>query len=162
LPNVDFSDLEAEILEVEPVDILYITSNGNQDPLDIAEVLANDYREIMAFMNENGIEIAAQPMTITHSGGSNGYAFDAAVPVVMKEVTLSGNVRAGTTPAGRAIRVIYRGPYDQMMTTYEKLSAYMGAHGLREGPVSWEQYISDPGQTESTDLITHIYVLIEP
>jgi effector-binding domain-containing protein len=49
-----------------------------------------------------------------------------------------------------------------MMPTYEKLAAYMGAHGLREGPVSWEQYISDPGVTPSDELITHIYFLIDP
>ncbi len=162
LPDIDFSDLEVEILDVEPVDILYIQSGSSQDPADIADVLASAYREITAFMNENDIAIAAQPMTITHAGGKDGYAFDAAIPVVMRDVALTGNVQLGTTPTGRAVRVIHRGPYDQMMPTYEKLSAYMGAYGLREGTVSWEQYISDPGQTTSTDLITHIYFLIEP
>ncbi len=161
LPDVDFSDLEAEILDVEPVDILFIQSSS-QDDVDIADVLATAYREITAFMQANDIAIAAQPMTITHAGNSNGYAFDAAIPVVMKDIPLTGNIQAGTSPSGRAIRVIHRGPYDQMMPTYEKLAAYMKAHGLREGAVSWEQYISDPGQTSSADLITHIYFLIEP
>jgi effector-binding domain-containing protein len=36
----------------------------------------------------------------------------------------------------------------------------MAAHGLREGPVSWEYYISDPLQTSGDDLITHIYFQI--
>jgi effector-binding domain-containing protein len=48
-----------------------------------------------------------------------------------------------------------------MIPTYEKLSAYMAAHGLREGPVSWEQYISDPGVTPEDELVTHIYYLLE-
>jgi len=162
LPDVDFSDLDVEILDVEPVDILFVQTGSSQDPVDTAEALATAYQEITAFMNANDIVRAAQPMTITHAGSSTGYAFDAAIPIVMKDFELSGRVRAGTTPTGRAVRVVYRGPYDQMIPTYEKLSAYMSAHGLRQGPVSWEQYISDPGQTGSADLITHIYFLIEP
>jgi len=162
LPNVDFSDLDIEIMNVTPVDILFIQSTSSQDPADIAEVLATAYREITAFMNQNGIEIAGQPMAITHASSKNGYAFDAAVPVVRKDVELTGNVQLGTSPAGRAIRAVHRGPYDEMVPTYEKISAYMGAHGLREGAVSWEQYISDPGETAKDDLITHIYFLIEP
>lgn len=162
LPDIDFSDLDVEIVDVKPVDILYVQSGSSQYPADIADVLAGAYREITAFMNENDIAIAAQPMTITHTGGQSGYAFDAAIPVVLRDVALTGNVRAGTTPAGRAVRVTHRGPYDQMMPAYEKLSAYMTAHGLRQGTVSWEQYISDPGETASADLITYIYFLIQP
>jgi hypothetical protein len=37
----------------------------------------------------------------------------------------------------------------------------MAAHGLKEGRVSWEHYISDPGQTPAGEIITHIYFLIE-
>jgi effector-binding domain-containing protein len=162
LPNVDFSDLDIEILDVPPVDILYIQSGTSQDAADIAEMLASSYRELTDFINQNDMTIAAQPMAVTHAGNRNGYAFDAAIPVVMKTVELTGRVQSGTTPGGRAVRVVHRGPYEQMIPTYEKISAYMGAHGLREGPVSWEQYISDPGQTRSEDLVTHIYFLIGP
>jgi len=162
LPNADFSDLEVEIKQVEPIDILFIQSRVSEDPTDIAEVLATAYREITAFINENGIEIAAQPMAITHGANENGYAFDAAIPVVRKDVVLTGNLQLGSTPSGRAIRAVHRGPYDRMVPTYEKLAAYIGAHGLSEGPVSWEQYISDPGETPNEDLITYIYFLIEP
>jgi effector-binding domain-containing protein len=48
-----------------------------------------------------------------------------------------------------------------MSPTYEKLAAYMAVHGLKEGRVSWEHYISDPGQTPAAEIITHIYFLIE-
>jgi effector-binding domain-containing protein len=33
----------------------------------------------------------------------------------------------------------------------------MAAHGLQEGTLSWEHYISDPGETPEQDLVTHIY-----
>jgi effector-binding domain-containing protein len=162
LPNVDFSGLEVEVLDVAPLDILYIQSDSSQDPANLAGTLAAAYQEITAFMTGNQIEMSAQPMTITRAWSESGYAFDAAIPVVMKDVVLTGNVQAGKSPSGRAVRVIHRGPYDRMMPTYEKLSAYMTANGLREGPVSWEHYISDPGKTPGNELITHIYFQIDP
>ena len=162
LPNVDFSGLEVEVVDVAPMDILFVQSDSSQDPADLASTLASAYQEITAFMAENAMEMSAQPMTITRAWSESGYAFDAAIPVVMKDVVLTGNVQAGKSPSGRAVRVIHRGPYDRMMPTYEKLSAYMTANGLREGPVSWEHYISDPGKTPGNELITYIYFQIEP
>ena len=47
-----------------------------------------------------------------------------------------------------------------MMPTYEKLAAYMSAHGLNQGEVSWEHYISDPGSTEQQDMVTYIYIML--
>ena len=112
-------------------------------------------------MAEHSIEIQAQPMAITRSWDARDYEFDAAIPVLTTDVELSGNVRAGKSPSGRAVRVVHRGPYDRMSPSYEKLSAYMAVHGLKEGRVSWEHYISDPGQTPADEIITHIYFLIE-
>jgi effector-binding domain-containing protein len=76
------------------------------------------------------------------------------------KVELSGNVQAGKSPGGRAVRVIHRGPYSQMPASYAKLAAYMAIHGLQEGRVSWEQYISNPGQTDPEETVTHIYFMI--
>jgi len=162
LPNVDFSGLEVEVVDVAAMDILFVQSDSSQAPADLASTLASAYQEITAFMAENDMDMSAQPMTITRAWSESGYAFDAAIPVVMKDVTLTGNVQAGKSPSGRAVRVIHRGPYDRMMPTYEKLSAYMTANGLPEGPVSWEHYISDPGETPGNELITYIYFQIEP
>jgi effector-binding domain-containing protein len=162
LPPADFSDLEVEIVDAQPLDILYVPSGSNQEPDDIAAALASAYREISSFMAENGIEMQAQPMSITHAWDENGYQFDAAIPVTTVPAELSGNVQAGQSPSGKAVRVVHHGSYDSMMPTYEKLAAYMAVHGLREGSASWEHYISDPGVTPQDDLITHVYFLIAP
>ena len=47
-----------------------------------------------------------------------------------------------------------------MGPTYEKLAAYIAANGLQEGRVSWEHYISEPGQVPSPEPVTYIYMLI--
>jgi effector-binding domain-containing protein len=161
LPATDFSGLEVEIVEAEPLDILYIVTDSSSEAGGVAASLAIAYQEITSFMAEHSIEIQAQPMAITRSWDARDYEFDAAIPVSTTDVELSGNVRAGKSPSGRAVRVVHRGPYDRMSPSYEKLSAYMAVHGLKEGRVSWEHYISDPGQTPADEIITHIYFLIE-
>ena len=161
LPATDFSGLEVDIVEAEPVDILYIVTDSRSEAGGVAASLAIAYQEITSFMAEHSIEIQAQPMAITRSWDARDYEFDAAIPVLTTDVELSGNVRAGKSPSGRAVRVVHRGPYDRMSPSYEKLSAYMAVHGLKEGRVSWEHYISDPGQTPADEIITHIYFLIE-
>jgi effector-binding domain-containing protein len=160
LPATDFSDLEVEIVEAEALDILYIVTGSRPGPGGVAASLAAAYQEITSFMAEHSIEMQAQPMAITRAWDAQDYEFDAAIPVSTTDVELSGNVRAGKSPSGPAVRVVYLGPYERMSQSYAKLAAYMAVHGLKEGRVSWEHYISDPGQTPADEIITHIYFLI--
>ena len=160
MPATDFSGLEVEVIEVEPMDILYVAVESSRAPGGVADSLADAYQEITTFMSENSIEILSQPMAITRSWDEENYEFDAAIPIVAANVEPSGNVQFGKSPSGRAVRVIHKGPYDRMSPSYGKLASYMAAHGLREGRVSWEHYISNPGETPPAETITHIYFLI--
>ena len=160
LPATDFSSLEAEILHVDPVDILYIQTSNQAVGEAVGASLAAAYQEITAFMQEHSIEMLSPPMAITRSWDAISFRVDAAIPVVAADAPLSGNVRAGLSPSGTAVRVIHLGPYDQMGPSYEQMSAFMAVNGLQEGRVSWEHYMSDPGQTPPSELITHIYFLI--
>jgi effector-binding domain-containing protein len=160
LPGENFSDLNVKTLDVEALNILYISSGVSQNSVDIADVLDAAYQELSAFIKVNELEVNGGRMAITRAWDEEGYRFDAAIPVLMKPVELTGNVRAGQSPSGPSVRVVHRGPYERMTPSYGKLAAYMAAHGLREGPVSWEYYISDPLQTPGDDLITHIYFQI--
>ena len=161
LPDVDFSDLDVEMVEAEPMEILYVTIDGSQKTGDVAVTLAAAYQEISAFMAEHSIEMFSQPMAITRAWDGQDYQFSAAIPVVSTNFELTGNIRAGKAPAGRAVRVVHRGPYDRMAPSYEKLAAYMAVNGLKEGRVSWEHYISDPGNTPAGEIVTHIYFLVD-
>ncbi|MDX2419164.1 MAG: GyrI-like domain-containing protein, partial [Xanthomonadales bacterium] len=104
---------------------------------------------------------SGQPMAITRAREDGSYQFDAAIPVDFIPSGLTGNINSGLSPAGPAVRAVHHGGYDQMKHTYAKLAAYMSAHGLRQGQVSWEHYVSDPGSTTPTDMITHVYIMLE-
>jgi effector-binding domain-containing protein len=159
LPATDFSGLEVEIIEAEPMDILYIAVNGRQSPGGIATGLAAAHREIATFMAKHSIARQSPPMTINRGWDARDYEVHAAIPASATDVELSGVIKSGKSPSGLAVKVVHHGPYDRMSPSYEKLAAYMAATGLEEGRVSWEHYISDPAQTPAGEIITHIYFL---
>jgi len=160
LPGADFSAADIVVLEVQAMDILYVEGQSSQAADDVTLALADAFSEVSRFIVDNGVEMAGQPMAITRAWDESGYRFDAAIPVAKLPAATTGNVRAGRSPAGRAVRYTHRGPYANMLRAYDELASYMAAHGLSEGPVSWEHYVSDPGETPEEDLLTHIYFLL--
>jgi effector-binding domain-containing protein len=160
LPVSDFSQLKVEQMNVAAHDILFVTTRSSQDTADIALAMANAYAQISGFMNSSGINMTAAPMAITRAWEEGGYEFDAAIPVDRIPAELPVNIKSGQSPSGAAVRAVHHGAYDQMMPSYEKLAAYMSAHGLSQGTVSWEHYISDPGSTTNQEMITYIYIML--
>ena len=160
LPPGSFNSLEIERLDIEAQNILYVTTHSSQEPADIAQAMAQAYTRIGTFMFDAGIERTAPPMAITRIWAEGGYEFDAAIPVAVVPDELPGDIKAGLSPSGAAVRAVHRGGYDQMMPTYEKLAAYLSAHGLSQGEVSWEHYISDPASTAPADRLTYVYIML--
>jgi effector-binding domain-containing protein len=161
MPEADFSDLEVERVQAKARDILYVEAGGSRSGQNLSERLTAAYREISSLMADQALEMDSQPMAITRRTADNEYEYRAAIPVTSSEVELSGNVRVGTSPSGTALRVNHRGPYDELPAVYAKLSAYMAVHGIRQGLLSWEHYISDPGRTNPEETVTHVYFLID-
>ena len=157
MPAADFRGLEVDLVEVVPSDVLFVSGSARGGGDALSRALADAYREISLFMATHDIEMAAQPMTITRSWDAAEFRFEAAIPVSKRDLPATGNVRWGKSPGGTAVRVVHHGAYEDMAASYEKLAAWMAAHGFREGRVSWEHYISDPGETPQQELITHIY-----
>ena len=117
-------------------DILFVTTRSSQESSDVAAAMADAYAQVSEFMNQTGVSMTGQPMAITRSWQEGGYEFDAAIPVDFIPAQLNGSIRSGLSPAGEAVRAVHHGTYDQMMPTYEKLTAYMSAHGLVQVAVS--------------------------
>jgi len=161
LPVSDFSQLKIERVDVDAQKILYVTTNSSQDPADIAPAMAAAYAEITEFMNQANINISGQPMAITRAWEEGSYQFDAAIPVEFVPQVLSGDIKSGLSPQGPAVRAVHNGAFDEMMPTYTKLAAYISAHGLRQGDVSWEHYITDPASATQSEMITHVYIMLE-
>jgi effector-binding domain-containing protein len=68
-----------------------------------------------------------------------------------------GDVRATETPAGHAIVVVYRGPYDGLHEAHRAAEQWMTRNGRTSAGCSWEIYgdpTPDPADSETT--IVHL------
>ncbi len=67
-----------------------------------------------------------------------------------------------STHGGRALKTIHTGNHDALEQHYEKIEAYMAAHGFEATGPPWDVWISDPGSTPEDELVTHAFFPLGP
>ena len=164
LPPADFSGLEVDLVDVAPVTLAYVSTTASKDVAGIAKVLGESYAEISKFITARKLEVAGAPVAITTRVEDTGYAIDAGIPVkVAPADPVPAGSRVQVTPSygGRVAKVVHRGPYAGLGATHDKLLAWLAAHGHTQGAPSWNEFVSDPGQTAEPDLVTNVFVPIK-
>lgn len=164
LPQEPWCDLEIDILEVPEKVIVSTRGQSGHTPEEIGSALGQAYGAISAFLTLHGLQPVGQPLAINESFDDDGYRFEAGIPVAQDpqiDREEGGAVGVRTVPATRAVRLVHVGPYRQMTESYNALTAFLAARGLEAVGPSWEEYISDPGDTPEEELVTHIYMPIE-
>jgi len=159
LPKADFAGLEFAVVDVAPVNVAFVEASSTKDEKDIAAAIGAAYMKVGTFMKANGLKIAGAPMTINTRYDDTGYGFDAAIPVdalPAKDVSADSPVQVKATYGGRAVKVVMKGPYSGMPTTYQQIAAYVAARGYESAGPGWDEYITDPGSTPEADLRTNI------
>jgi len=162
-PQADFGTLLIEEIETEARPIAFVAARSEPDDAAIAAAIGAAYAQIGRFLAAHGLEQAGPPLTINTSWEEGKvYEFDAAIPIEGRASgdLSSGPVRLKSTYAGKALKVVHRGPYQGMRATYEKLFAYVAVRGLTPAGPPWDEYVSDPGSTPEADLVTNIYLPI--
>ncbi len=160
LPRADFSDLEVEQVDVEPVDIAYIRTTSPPDPARMSEALGESYFEVLRFIDRYDLRPAGAPISIARAFQGAALRFDAGIPVagVTDETPREGSpVRIGRTYGGVAMRATHRGSYRRLADTHRKIAAYLAAAGLERNGDAWESYVTDPGEVEESALLTYVY-----
>ncbi len=163
LPKADFSDLEIGIAEVEPVTLAYVTT-GAADHDGIGPALGQAYGQVGEFLQRHGVHQAGPPLSIHNYADERGFGFDAGIPVDRapdRPVAEGSAVQIGQSYGGKVVRAVHVGPYDGLSQSYEKARAWLAVHALEPSGRSWEQYVSDPGETPEAQLVTHIYFPLE-
>jgi len=159
LPKTDFADLAVEKIEAKPVTVAYLETQSSKDMAEIAKAIGASYMQVGKFMKANGLNIAGAPMTINTKYDDTGYLFDAAIPVDKmpeRDVAADSPVKVKKTYAGKALKVVMKGPYSGMPAAYDKLHAFMAARGYESAGSPWDEYVTDPGTTPPAELVTNI------
>lgn len=159
-------DKGPEIVTVEAKPIVMMRSSANaNDPKAVSDALGAANQKILDYAMKNNLTLGYPPLAITISHDPAGkWTFDAALPLEEPPATApaaEGGVKVGQTFAGRVVKLTYKGPYATITKAYERIHAYTKENNLKEGGVSWEEYVNDPGETADDELLTNVYVVLK-
>ena len=164
LPRADFSDIEIEQIVVDATEIAFLSTTSVPEPAAMSESMGDAYFEILSFIDEQGLQEAGAPLSITRSFSGAELLFDAGIPVrgVNASTPRDGtSVKIGQTYAGTVIRARHVGPYRTLGRTHQKIAAYLAVLDIERAGDAWESYVSDPTKVPEAELLTYVYYPIE-
>jgi effector-binding domain-containing protein len=153
--------MNIETVDTKAQPVLYVTRSSSMAPEEISGVMGEAFGDMGAFVGRAGIAPAGPPLAIYRDWDekTGTMTIDVAFPVAPGDVAkAAGEVKAGNSPSGKALKALHRGPYDTLRDTYGEIMAHMKKAALPMPPMSWEVYLSDPEATAPADLVTEIYM----
>jgi effector-binding domain-containing protein len=156
------SDSTTQTLEVPSRQTAIVTAQAKWDEgfASIKDSLA----KIKTAMDNAGLKPAGSPFTVFTQTDDNGFSYQAMVPLAERppgKDELSPDVKLGSSPSGKAIKFQHRGPYDDIDSTYDLITAYLDEKGLEARDFFIEEYLTDLTSSEDPNLAVDIYVFIK-
>lgn len=159
VPNAgDPVDVDEVTLPAKPAAVLAGTSTWD----DGFQTLKTAFGRIEAELAKAGIAPAGRPITVFVQTDDNGFRYEAMVPIGRApegRPNLTPDIRFGTTPSGRALRFVHKGPYDDVDSTYETVTTYLDAKNIEVQDSFVEEYVTDLTSSEDEDLTVNIFAL---
>jgi effector-binding domain-containing protein len=118
--------------------------------------------KIEAALDKAGLKPAGSPFAVFTQTDDNGFSYEAMVPLAAKPTgELPDGVKLGSSPSGKAIKFQHRGPYDDIDSTYDLITAYLDEKDLEERDFFIEEYLTQLTNAEDPNLAVDIYVFIK-
>ena len=132
------------------------------DMTHISEEMSKAYKQIIAYIKTNGVEITGAPFSLYQKWNPpTEIVFIAGIPV---SKSFKGNdvVKPTETPSGKMLKAVHFGAYDQTGYIYNGYDEYAAANHLETRGGPWEEYVNDPTQEPDTaKWQTNIYFQIK-
>jgi effector-binding domain-containing protein len=101
-------------------------------------------------------------MTIYTETDDAGFKYRAAFPVAEPPKNPpKGDIAAGKSPEGKALKFVHRGSYDAMDVTYEAITNHLDEKRLEAQDLFVEEYVTDILTTPADKLVVNVYVPIK-
>ena len=156
LPLYDYSNISSVTTHANTVYTLEFFSSNNSN--EISAAIGAAYGKIIGFVSTNNINTTGSPKLVTLGFSPDNNHFLAVIPVESNTITdEKGDIVASTMYAGKAIKIIHTGSYNNFKQTYDVLSSYLEHHNLEKNGSSWEDFVTDPTKVTEENLVTHIY-----
>lgn len=140
--------------------IVYIKGSGTWDKA--YATISGALKKVEGYVAKAGLKTDGMPMTIFLATDDLGFDYEAAVPLAEAPKDPShGEITAGQSPEGHALKFVHRGSYDSLDDTYEAITNYLDDKRLESKNVLIEQYVTDPVTADQKNLVINIFVLVK-
>jgi effector-binding domain-containing protein len=156
--------MKIETITAESRPMLYVTRPAAMEPKDIAKVMGEAFGAMGAFLGKSGVKPVGPPLAVYHDwdAGSGKMKVDLGFPVAATDTPkATGEIHAGKTPSGKALKTVHRGPYPKLQETYSELEGHLLRAGIPMPSTAWEVYVSDPDKTLPDELLTEVYMPLQ-
>jgi effector-binding domain-containing protein/uncharacterized protein YndB with AHSA1/START domain len=145
-------------VEVEAMPIYYIEGETKISEMS-SEFYGSRYGQLMAYLGEDSENMLEMPLAVYNEWDEeNDKAVIAVALACESEKGGSGDIKKGMTHAGKAVKCVYTGPYEEGDKPHNAIAEYMKANSLNMAGAPWEVFVTDPGmEPDSTKWVTHVY-----
>jgi len=154
-------DSSATTLELTPRPVAYV--NANAEWANGFKSVMGEIAKVDAAVKKAGLMQAGHPFALFLATDDKSFQFEAMVPLAGKPEAkdLSDGVKIGESPAGKAIKFLHRGAYDDIDSTYELITAFLDEKGLESQNRFIEEYLTDTTEPDDANLEADIYVFLK-
>jgi effector-binding domain-containing protein len=160
-PKAKSNDPFAEEVTLTPKTIILLKGNTTLDKA--LESLQDAFKSLNALIDKQGLTRTGPAMAIysyPDDPDDLNFTFQAAVPIAAPPKDLpKGDIQIGQSPAGKALKFLYRGSYDAMEDIYEPIASYLDEKQIDVQNIHIEEFETDLVTTPEDKLVVTIYVL---
>lgn len=147
-------------IAARPVAVLRGTGSWNDGLKTLSDAIAT----VTAAAAKAGLAVAGRPLVVFTETDDSGFHFEAMAPLAKApdgKGKLENGVEIGASPAGKALKFQHRGPYEDIDSTYEAITAFLDEKGLDTKNLFVEEYLTDLKEGEDEGLEVDIYVFVK-
>lgn len=149
------------ILESKPM----LSLKGQSTWDDGFDALTEAMQKVETEAKRLGLKAISKAKTAFLSTDDFGFRYEAFVeferPAGSPAPAVDKEFQIGQSPSGRAFKFSHSGPYDDIDTTYEAITAYLDEKGVKARDLFVEEYVKTPKSSEDPELEMNIFVLVE-
>ena len=151
-------DIDEVVLEARPVAIV----SGENAASDLMKVVPSTITRMEKTLSSAKIDIRGFPLALFIETREDSFRYDIMLPISAipeGQQTLYGtDIRFGQSPAGKALRFVYKGPYSSIDSAYSSISNYLDDKGIYAKDVYIEEYLAELKNGGEDNLSINIYV----
>jgi uncharacterized protein YndB with AHSA1/START domain len=162
VPNVDYSQVEIAVVDVPPVDLLFVGAAAPAAPRrwdEAVVIMDKAWDEVATFVERNSVVPIGDKRRIVNVLGEENNDFNIGYAVPPNALVPTGNIRAVQSLGTRALTTQYRGHRVGLGKARDMLRAYAITHGYqydRDLRGAWEEW--PPENEETGEVLTTLYL----